>query len=233
MNKLGMLMALSLTALAAEKPYEVKWVGELHKVMMLGEDSGIIALDSLRALPHLYALGPVEGLNGEITVFDGDPVIGVVREGQPTVEHTFQLKAPLLVYTQVTNWTKTAIPPRIDTLAALDRFVTESARAAGLDMTAPFPFRVTGHMHEIAMHIVNRQGREAKGHEGHEKIEVKIPLTHATVEMLGFWSDRHAGVFTHQGANVHIHARTSDNKLSGHVDEVKIGAGELLLPAIQ
>ena len=48
--------------------YQVKWVGELHKVMMLGEDAGIISLDTLAGKPHVYAIGPVEGLNGEITV---------------------------------------------------------------------------------------------------------------------------------------------------------------------
>jgi acetolactate decarboxylase len=223
--------SLALTALAANKPYDVKWTGELRKVMMLGEDNGIIALDSLRALPHLYALGPVAGLNGEITVFDGDPLIGVIRDGRPTTEHTSAVKAPLLVWTQVANWTKIAIPSSVSTLADLEGFVEATARTQGIDMSAPFPFRVTANAHELAMHVVNRQGRDARGHDAHAKIEVQIPLTHATVELLGFWSDRHAGVFTHQGAHMHIHGRTSDNKLSGHVDEVKLGSGDLWLPA--
>jgi acetolactate decarboxylase len=81
------------------------------------------------------------------------------------------------------------------------------------------------------MHIENRQGREAKGHEGHEAIKVSMPLTHAQVELIGFWSDKHTGVFTHMGSNVHVHGRTTDNKLSGHVDSVKIGTGKLWLPA--
>ncbi len=211
--------------------YEVKWVGELHRVMMLGEDAGIIGLDTLRGQPHLYAIGPVEGLNGEITIFDSEPVIGLVRDGKPVVEHSFDVRAPLLVWAQVEKWREVAIPSTVQSLADLDKFVGDAAKQAGIDLTAPFPFRVTAHTHEIAMHIVNRQGREAKGHEGHEKIEVKIPLTHADVELLGFWSDKHAGVFTHQGANVHIHGRTADNKLSGHLDEVKIGSGKLWLPA--
>src|ERR1041385_851566 len=128
------VFSVALFAAAAEKPYDVKWTGELHKVMMLGEDAGIIALDSLRDLPHLYAIGPVEGLNGEITVFDSEPVIGVVRDGKPVVERTFAVRAPLLVWAQVSNWIKVPIPASVVTLADLDKFVAESARAKGVDM---------------------------------------------------------------------------------------------------
>ena len=160
---------------------EVKWVGELHKVMMLGEDAGIIGLDTLRGKPHMYAIGPVEGLNGEITVFDGEPFIGVVRDGKPAVEHTFAVRAPLLVWAQVEKWNEVEIPSSVQSLAELDRYVSEAAKKAGIDTTAPFPFRVTAHTHEIAMHIVNRQGREAAGHEGHEAIKVNIPLTRVQV----------------------------------------------------
>jgi acetolactate decarboxylase len=109
--------------------------------------------------------------------------------------------------------------------------VAARARKAGLDMTAPIPFRVTALAQEIQMHIVNRQGRDAKGREAHEAIEVKFPLTHVMVELIGFWSDRHGGVFTHMGSNVHVHGRTTDNKVSGHVDSFRIESGELWLPA--
>jgi acetolactate decarboxylase len=224
------LATLALTALSVQKTYEVKWAGELRKVMS-GEDKGIISLDSLSGQPNLYAIGPLEGLNGEITVFNSEPVIATVRDGKPFIEDTFHVQAPLLVWAQVSKWVEVAIPSSVQSIADLDRFVGESAKKAGLDLTAPVPFRVTAHVHEIAMHIVNRRGQEIQGHADHEKIEVKIPLTHANVELLGFWSDRHQGVFTHMGSNVHIHGRTTDNKFSGHVDEVKIFSGKLWLPA--
>jgi alpha-acetolactate decarboxylase len=97
-------------------------------------------------------------------------------------------------------------------------------------MTAPFPFRVTAHCDQAAMHIVNRQGREVKGHEDHAKIQVPIPLTDADVELIGFWSDRQQMVLTHMGSNTHIHGRTADGKISGHVDDLRIRSGKLFLP---
>jgi acetolactate decarboxylase len=227
------VMSLGVVALAATKAYEVKWVGEMHKVMMMGMDQGIVSLMSLKDLPNLYALGPVEGLNGEITVLNGEPSIATIRDGQPVVEKTFKVEAPLLVYVQVAKWSRTPIPASVRTLDELDKFAASSARKAGLDAKAPFPFRVTARMSEVQMHIDNRQGREAKGREAHEAIEFKIPLKEATVELIGFWSDQHGGVFTHMGQNTHIHGRTTDGKISDHVDSFQIASGDLWLPAIR
>jgi acetolactate decarboxylase len=225
------ILIASAALLAGSKSYDVKWVGEMRKVMMMGEDKGIISLDSLKDKAHLYALGPVEGLNGEITVFDSEPFIATIRDGKPFIEKKFHVRAPLLVYVQVAKWTPIAIPSSVKSLPDLDKFVAASARKAGLEMTAPFPFRVTGHAQEIQMHIVNRQGRDATGREAHEAIEVKIPLNDVMVELIGFWSDRHGGIFTHMGSNTHVHGRTTDNKVSGHVDSFRIESGELWLPA--
>jgi len=223
------MLIAAASLLSASQSYQVKWVGEMRKVMMLGEDQGVISLASLKTTEHLYALGPVEGLNGEITVFDSQPVIATIAEGKPRTEQTFGVRAPLLVWGQVAKWS--ASPAAIESMEALDKLVSARANASGLDMTAPVPFRVTGVAQTIQMHIVNRQGREAKGREAHEAIEVKFPLRDAEVELLGFWSNRHAGVFTHMGSNVHVHGRTRDNQFSGHVDSLRIDSGEIWLPS--
>jgi acetolactate decarboxylase len=222
-------MVIAASLLAASQSYQVKWVGEMRKVMMLGEDQGVISLASLKTTEHLYALGPLEGLNGEITVFDSQAFIGTVRDGHPHVEQTFDVRAPLLVWVEVAKWSAEAAS--FDSLDSLDKLVEARARAARLDMTRPIPFRVTGVAQAIQMHIVNRQGREAKGREAHEAMEVKFPLHDTGVELLGFWSNRHGGVFTHMGSNLHVHGRTRDNRVSGHVDSVRIDSGQLWLPA--
>jgi acetolactate decarboxylase len=45
-------------------------------------------------------------------------------------------------------------------------------------------------------------------------------LQQAEVDMIGFFSTRHKGVFTHHDSNVHMHLITSDKKTMGHLDEV-------------
>lgn len=231
-RRVFLTVAMGAAALsAAEIGYSVKWVGEMRKVMMMGQDDGTIALDSLQNLQHLYALGPVEGLNGEITVFDGQSLVATIRDGRPAVQNTFTVKAPMLVYTQVTKWSQVSLPASVRTLSDIAKFARSSAQKAGLDLKAPFPFRITGHAREIGMHVVNRQGRDAKGAAAHEAIEVKIPLQDRDVELLGFWSDKHEGVFTHMGSTIHVHGRTADNQISGHVDAVTLASGSLWLPA--
>jgi hypothetical protein len=221
--------ALVLTG-APPKQFEVKWVGELHKVMG-GDDKAAISLDSVSSLPNLYALGPVAGLNGEVTVFNSEPSIAKIQDGRPVVEKTFHVEAALLIYAQVVKWTESPIPASVHSLPELETFVAARAKKAGTDMTTPFPFRITAHCDQVSMHIVNRQGREMKGHDDHAKIQVKIPLADSDVELIGFWSDRQQMVLTHMGSNTHIHGRTVDGKISGHVDVLRIRSGKLFLPA--
>lgn len=211
---------------------EVKWVGELRKVMM-GDDQAVIALDSLEPGKGFYALGPVEGMDGEITVFDGEPSIATVVEGQPRIRSTTHIKAALLIWTRVARWASVPLPPTLRSLDDLDAFAGKAARDQGLDPNAPFPFRVTARLEAGRMHILDRRGRAVRGHEDHDRIRMTIPLAGTMVEMLGFRSDHHQGVLTHMGSNMHVHARTIDDRLSGHVDEVSIASGQLWLPAAE
>ena len=222
--------ALLVLDAATPKSYEVKWVGELHKVMN-GEDQAAVQLDSLSKLPNLYAIGPLAGLNGEVTILNSDPSVAVIRDGKPVTERTFHADLPLIIYAQVAKWNQTPIPASVHSLADLEKFVAARAKKSSVDMSAPFPFRVTAHCDSAAMHIVNRQGRDAKGHEGHEAIQVKVPVSDADLEFIGFWSDKHEGILTHMGSNSHVHGRTADGKLSGHVDGLRLRTGTLFLPA--
>src|SRR5262245_55027111 len=99
-RSVALLVILAAPAAASASTYQVRWVGEMHKVMM-GEDKGIVSLATLEHEKNVYAIGPVEGLDGEITVFDGEPVISRIEDGRPVVERTFGVKAPLLIWTQV------------------------------------------------------------------------------------------------------------------------------------
>ena len=89
------LLTVCLACCAQEKgaPGEVKWVGEMRKVMRDGDLSGTVKLDALAKLPQLYALGPLEGLRGEITIVDGTPSIGAVVDGKATVGDKLEGKA--------------------------------------------------------------------------------------------------------------------------------------------
>lgn len=46
--------------------------------------------------------------------------------------------------------------------------------------------------------------------------------------MLGFYSDSHHAIFTHHTTNMHIHLKTIDNKIAGHIDGLELGKGMIL-----
>jgi acetolactate decarboxylase len=54
------------------------------------------------------------------------------------------------------------------------------------------------------------------------------------VEVSGFYSDKHAGIFTHHDSSVHMHLLTGDRKLSGHLDRITPGEKmRLSLPKLE
>ena len=48
------------------------------------------------------------------------------------------------------------------------------------------------------------------------------------MDLLGFYSDSHHAIFTHHTTNMHIHMKLKDEKIAGHVDDLKLGLNMIL-----
>lgn len=73
------------------------------------------------------------------------------------------------------------------------------------------------------MHLVNlptntKVSSPADAHQG----QVNFKLKQEFVEMIGFFSTEHKGVFTHHDSNMHIHLITEDESKMGHLDSVDL-----------
>jgi acetolactate decarboxylase len=222
---LPLLLLCSTLAAAGPSSYSVQWIGEQRRMVQTGNDQGLIELASLKGISHLYALGPVEGRDGEITILDSEPLITTIREGQPRVEHLWSSNAAFLVYADVPAWRRIGTFP----VASMHDFESVLLSHAQ-DHNEPFPFLLRGRCRSISMHVLDRRGRTAAGHQDHNSIKAKFNYQDTEVELLGFWSDQHHGVFTHMDSNVHLHGRTLDGTMAGHVDEVEFESAELWLP---
>ena len=97
-----------------------------------------IALDSLSEIPHLYAIGPISGLRGEITIYDSDVSIATIRGDAPHVTSTMDEKAIFLVWASADEWTTVRIPRSLTGLGELEAFVRTAARENGLSLAQPF-----------------------------------------------------------------------------------------------
>jgi acetolactate decarboxylase len=210
----------------------VRWAGTFREVMR-GEIAPRVDMATLAGLPHLYAVGALDGLRGEITVLDGEPSIARVVDGRVVIDSGFAHRSPFLVWAQIERWREVPVPPGLGDLAALERFLGDAVAAAGLDSRQPVPFVVRARPGRVDFHILDRRGDGGPAAGAHDQHAARFVLVDLPVELVGFRSDGHQGVLTHHGSTAHVHVRTADRRQSGHVDDVRLGgrAATLLLPA--
>jgi acetolactate decarboxylase len=208
----------------------VRWAGALRAVLA-GDLASHVSLERLAGLAHLYAVGPVAGLRGEITVVDGRPHVSRVEDGRIVVDRSFRHEAAFLVWAQVARWHDLEIPDSLVDGRHLEDFVMERSRP-GMAVEAPFAFMVTGLAARVSLHILDRRDDRPHSRERHEEIKVPFAIERRAVDVVGFCSQRHAGIFVPAGRRTHMHVCSRDGSVSGHVDDLRLGPGMTLrLPA--
>ena len=215
------------------KGYELWFIGAQRETIMNGKLAAALDLKTLAGRPHLYGLGPIEQLRGEVTIADSRPALArVAPDGTVNVTDSFDAGVPFFVWAEVPQWIKMPIPAEVRSFEDLERFLPRAAEANGLDAEKPLPFLVTGHEDLIEFHILNRIGDPPHNMEEHKKIQIVFELARVEATIVGFHSTRHRGVFTPGDSNIHIHFQTPDNSNSGHIQKLEVGDGATLcLPA--
>jgi acetolactate decarboxylase len=231
---LPLLFCLTACSEPTPNPGNVRWYGELRGIMHRNDLNAHAQLTDFAQIPHLYALGAVEGLKGEVLVLDGQPLVSQVQGDSLVIREDFDLGATLLVTAQVDAWQEIQIPHNVRTYPQLESFIGEVAATSGLNADLPFPFLLTGTVASVDWHVINwPEGDTEHTHEKHIRSGLHDTWTQRKVEMLGFYSSSHHAIFTHHTTNMHIHVYTVDGTLSGHADNLELGEGMVLkLPAI-
>lgn len=194
------------------------------RTLMKGDLNTVVQLDSLKGKDNLYALGAASNLKGEIQIFNGSPVNARVENEKIIIDSSFDESASLLVYAQIPVWTEITIPASVKTKVALEEFIQVSAMNKGLDMGRPFPFLVEGEISSLDWHVIDwPEGDTLHTHEKHRNSGLNGTIKEKEVEIIGFFSLHHKTVFTHHSTNIHIHFKTEDRSLAGHVDDLQLG----------
>ena len=220
-----MTVSFILSSCIPKSSQEVRVAGNLREMMMDNVTTSNLDLRRLESYAHLYALGAMEDLAGEISIVDGIPLITRVVNDSIVNESTFEVNATLLVYTQVDRFRTMKINEELG-LKELEGFLREVSESR--ELSQPFAFRVKGTASKIRWHVVERG---STSHE-HASTSFNRTETDVEVELLGFYSDHHQGVFTHHGSNTHIHLVNMETGMTAHVHDVIIKAdSKLLIPA--
>lgn len=226
-----LLLIFSCTDSDQNTQVVVRHAGALKNFMQKGDVSAKADLDTLN-YEHLYALGALSQLKGEILIIDGKPFISRDNSGVLTLDNTHQNKAALLVYANIKNWRDYKISEPLHSSTELESYVEESALKAGLDMDMPFPFLIKGKADAVNWHVINwPDGDTEHTHKKHVESGLHGILSDGEVTILGFYSRHHHAVFTHHSTNLHMHVLTNDESLAAHVDDIAISSQcKLYLP---
>ena len=194
---------------------EVNVAGTTGAIMHQSDLSTHINIDTL-GMKHLYGLGPVSGLLGEIVVLDGKVYSTSLDNGKP-VNGSKRL-ASMFVYSTVSRWDGFLLPDTISSLSTLSNIIQEIAASIGYTHTDVFPFLIRAKATAI-YHIMDWKSGFLHTPENHRKFAYNDSVKNQPVTLLGFYSDHHKGVFTHQKSNMHIHILTSGH-IVGHLDKI-------------
>jgi acetolactate decarboxylase len=204
----------------------VQITGAMKNVMWKGMLKGTVFLDTLPR-EHLYGMGPMENLTGELLVLDGTSYISTVApNGKIKVSTSFEVKAPFFAYDQVREWDSQSLPDSVTNLNQLEKYLADVS-------DRPFMFLLTGTLESAMIHVVNLP-RNAAVHspdEAHEGMQ-RYTLNNEVFDVLGFYSTEHKAIFTHHDTFLHLHLITADRSKMGHLEEIRFkkGAVQLLLP---
>jgi acetolactate decarboxylase len=237
---LGLIVAAYAAIVGAKKEGMVEYVGAQKDVFVSGKAASVVNLEDLSGHKGLYAVGPVDSFGGEITVFDSKPYITKVHGSDYMAVNTWNRGAFFLVWTEQAKWKDIPIPNTVKGYVDLQNFVKAQAKTSGIDVTKPFPFLLSGTPVEIKWHInVDRTEGKPVTRDLFMKSKQPFMTKNEPVDIIGFYSEHHAGVFLpkytpviKEGSGlenaIHIHLISKTSKAAGHIDDITLGENMVL-----
>lgn len=215
-----------------KKPYWLKYAGGRDIMMQEQDFSAKADLDSLKNKKGLMALGPIENLKGEITIFNGVVYTSTMENDEAVYRKDSVVKAVFLAYGSADVYRAVEVEESIKGLKNIESYIREKATENGLDLEKSFPFYIEAQVEDLNYHIMFKEGEAMHGHQAHQKAKRKIKLDDSKVKIVGVWANsQEEGIYTHNGSRIHLHFINEQSLASGHVDDVLLEKGsKLFLP---
>ena len=216
---LALLVILGILPTLAQNP-QVMFVGEFRKIMYDADLSAKIRLDTLPH-EHLFAIGVMDSLRGEIVIANGKPLISSIQNTYVRTDTTFNHEATMLVYAYVKNWKEITIEQDLNNTEELEALVKRLASEHGIDISRPFPFMVKAWVKNINYNVMDWQSGISHTAETHTQFAHGLYHSATTVMLAGFYSENHKGIFTPFDSKMLVHAVTSNPITCGHLETIE------------
>lgn len=215
-----------------KESYWLKYAGGRDIMLQEQDFSAKADLDSLKNIKGLMALGPIENLKGEITIFDGVVYTGTMENDEAVYRKDSVVKAVFLAYGSADLYSAVEVKEPIKELKRIEDFIREKAIENGLDLEKSFPFYMEAQVEDLDYHIMFKEGEGMHGHQAHQKAKRKFKLDSSKVKIVGVWANsQEEGIYTHNGSRIHLHFINEETLASGHIDGVQLLRGsKLFLP---
>lgn len=209
---------------------EVKHAGAMRLVMTGASLENHIRWDTI-GRDHLFGIGPLERLEGEVTVVDGDIYTAKVgTDGGIITSISSRAEAPFGVYAHAREFLSGRVERSVKDLQDLEKMVAGLAEESGLNMDEPFLFRVQGEFEIVKIHVLAKPADEEEhNHDLHEKAKRYFTFENTSGDLIGFYSKKHEGVFTHRGQFTHIHFIDEAKEIMGHLDDIVFSGDVIVL----
>lgn len=206
-----------------EQSDTVQSYGNRQAILKENNLSGTVALDTLFTEKHTYGIGPVEGLRGEITIYDDIVSVSTIQNRKSVVSSSKDTKAIFLIKANQRDWEAISIDSKLSGLDAVETYVEKALVNKGFDTEKAHPFRIEANVPSLDYHIIFKTDTLPHNMEQHKKAKRKFSLRNTNIKIIGFWVDaERMGSLTHDGKRTHLHFIASDNSTSGHIDDIVI-----------
>jgi acetolactate decarboxylase len=212
------------------KTWCVEWLGSQGDFLAGGKREPI-PLARLWGLENLYGIGSLERRPGEVSIFDSVPFISEVWNPTEAIDSNRVYRAEFLVYTIVERWHRASIWKSVNNEEELEGALLPHAVVEGISIDEPFPFLLYGHAARVAGRVLFDPAYKywrALSDTAHSRFSIEKE----SIEIIGFYSMNHRGILTPRDSPFHMHLRTMDNRISGHLESVQWDQGFMVeLPA--
>jgi acetolactate decarboxylase len=209
---------------------DVNVYGALFEMMHQNNLTTRIDLNRFENENHVYGLGALTDLKGEILIIDSQAYISRVnRDGNIEISNNYSHGAALFVESKVDKWNSIQMPKNIENISDLEKYLELNVDKFSLDIEKPFPFMIKGVIPSVDWHIINwPEGDSEHSHSKHVNSGISGNLNEIPIQILGFYSKHHRAIFTHHTTYIHMHLLTNDSKIAGHIDNVIFNGNQML-----